>query len=198
MRNPINSSPGRVDSKVIYNKHEMSQSLFRLSINTAFNQNHIKQLILLESLMSDCYSNIVFNFEKFAHFFFMFFFCFCSRIFCTFQVILWLFSFNFNFNCNRAQLAPQSVRLYCGSALRCQIKFSTLFVFILFFLCAYVVRHANTYICIHVHAYVSPRKTVWLFAYVFFTCLSILRLTHGNFLRYIATRLPFIFNFRRD
>lgn len=101
----------------------MSQSLFRLSINTA---RSIK--ITSNSSFCECLSCLLlkhcFQFRKICAFFYI---CFCSRIFCTFQVILRLFSFNFNFNCNRAQLAPQSVRLYCGSALRCQIKFSTLF-----------------------------------------------------------------------
>lgn len=152
----------------------MSQSLFRLSINTA---RSIK--ITSNSSFCECLSCLLlkhcFQFRKICAFFFI---CFCSRIFCTFQVILRLFSFNFNFNCNRAQLAPQSVRLYCGSALRCRN-----WIF-------------NSY------AYVSPRTPGWLFTYVFCTCLSILRLAHRNlFLCFVIHRnasAAFFANFRRD
>lgn len=120
----------------------MSQSLFRLSINTARSIKITSAHFV--SVSRVCYSNIVFNFEKFAPFFYI---CFCSRIFCTFQVILRLFSFNFNFNCNRAQLAPQSVRLYCGSALRCQIEFQLFFLM----LYAYAVwKRMYTRLIVHV------------------------------------------------
>lgn len=63
----------------------MSQSLFRLSINTA---RSIK--ITSNSSFCECLSCLLlkhcFQFRKICPFFF--YICFCSRIFCTFQVIL--------------------------------------------------------------------------------------------------------------
>lgn len=155
----------------------MSQSLFRLSINTA---RSIK--ITSNSSFCECLSCLLLKHC------FQFRFCFCSRIFCTFQVILRLFSFNFNFNCNRAQLAPQSVRLYCGSALRCQIKFQ-----LFFFWCCMRTPYGSVCVASYTRLIVHVCVLHLSFHFAADTSQSFLRFViHRN------TSAAFFTNFRRD
>lgn len=154
----------------------MSQSLFRLSINTA---RSIK--ITSNSSFCECLSCLLlkhcFQFRKICPFFFTF--VFVVAFFAHFK---WFCGYSVSTSTSTA-IEHSSLRnpldYIVGAPWGAKLNFQLLYVVV---------------VCVRrMEAYVSPRTLGWLFTYVFCTCLSILRLTHRNLfyvLWYIATRLP--------